>query len=608
LVVASERVAEPGGPWWARIVFTIIAVAAFALGVVGFREFLMHAQQYGLDPAKQQYGKGPFDLVYYSLQLFVLDAAPLQNATRLPWQLHIARFAAPAVTIYVIFLTVQALLGQRLMQARIRLMRGHSILCGPQDTVRRLAEQIRRETGGKVVIVSSGARRAPSRGQLEVVGDPRQCQVLERAGMDRARELIAVGPDSVLNAEVAIAVHAVNREKRTAVTCYAEAQDTELFQAVVGQEVGPGEVNRLDSFNRHDRTARALLEQLPPWPPSDPRSAVLVIGYGGLGRVLVDRLVQFWSGGTVSGGPIPRLCVLDPDVPVGVVERRHADARGRVTVSARRGDPSWLTSIDDLLVPAADGSGSVPGRVYVCLDDDAAGIAVGDTALRLLAGEETTIVVAVPHSSVLGQAAVGTDLDKEASGRRPEDGPSGPTAVRTIKAARLVLVSVVRTVYTIAAMRTGMNEQLAKAIHETYLRHAIDRGDSVEYNDSVRPWNQLPGHLKDSNREQAWDIGRKLAMIGLSAIPRGSSDGGGGVTLTDRDVEKLAKAEHRRWMNERMAKGWRHGPGRDNDHKLHPDLVDWEYLSEESRDKDRSAVRAIPEHLAAAGLQIVRTK
>jgi hypothetical protein len=85
-------------------------------------------------------------------------------------------------------------------------------------------------------------------------------------------------------------------------------------------------VNRLDSFNRHERTARALLDHLPPWPPSDPRSAVLVIGYGSLGRILVDRLVQFWSGGTASGGPIPRLCVLDPDVPVEVFDRQHADA------------------------------------------------------------------------------------------------------------------------------------------------------------------------------------------------------------------------------------------------------------------------------------------
>jgi hypothetical protein len=590
-----------------RIAVTVLAVAAFVLGVVGFHELLTHAPQYGL-PANQQYGTGLFDLVYYSLQLFFLGAAPLQNATELPWQLDIARFVAPAVTGYVIFLFLQELLGESLMLARIRRMRGHSILCGPQDTVGRLVEQIRHETGGKVVIVNSGERRPPSHGRLEVFGDPRQHQVLERAGMDRARELIVVGPDSVLNAEVAIAVHAINREKGTAVTCYAEAQDSELFQAVVGQGVGPGEVNRLESFNRHDRTAQALLEQLPPWPPSDPRSAVLVIGYGSLGQVLVDRLVQFWSGDSASGGSIPRLCVLDPDVPVGVIECRYADAKGRVTVSTRRGDPSWLTTIGDLLVPAADGTQSVPGRVYVCLDDDAVGIAVGDMALRLLAAHETTIVVAVPHSSVLGQAAAGTDLDTEASDRRREDEPFGPTAIRTIGSARLVLVSVVRTVYTIAAMRTGMNEQLAKAIHETYLRHAIDRGDSVEYNESVRPWEQLPDHLKDSNREQAWDIGRKLAMVGLTAIPRRSSNGGGGVSLTDKDVEKLAKAEHRRWMNERMAKGWRHGPVRDNDRKLHPDLVDWEYLSEESRDKDRSAVRAIPEHLTAAGLQIIRTK
>jgi hypothetical protein len=605
--VSSERVTEPGRlSWRARIVFTVVAVVAFVLGLVGFEQLLQKGSSYLQPDAK--YARGLGDLVYYTLQLFVLDAAPLQDATKLPPALQIARFVAPAVTISLVFLAVHALLQPLLAQARIRLMGGHSILCGPQDTVRQLAEQIGHEAGSKVVIVASGRRWTLGWEQLEVGGDPRQHQVLEWAGMDRARELIAIGPDSVLNAEVAIAVHNFNRKKGTAVTCYAEAQDSELFQAVVGQKVGPGEVNRLESFNRHDRTARALLDQLPPWPPSDPRSAVLVIGYGGLGQVLVDRLVQFWSGGTMSDEPIPRLCVLDPDVPAGVVERRYADAKGRVTVSARRSDPSWLTTIDDLLVPAADGTQSVPGRVYVCLDDDAVGIAVGDTALRLLAGEETMIVVAVPHSSVLGQAAAGTDLDTEASDRRREDELFGPTAIRTIGSARLVLVSVVRTVYTIAAMRTGMNEQLAKAIHETYLRHAIDQGDSVEYNESVRPWDQLPGHLKDSNREQAWDIGRKLAMVGLSAIPRRSSNGGGGVNLTDSDVEKLAKAEHRRWMNERMAKGWRHGPVRDNDRKLHPDLVDWEYLSGESRDKDWSAVRAIPEHLAAAGLQIIRTK
>jgi hypothetical protein len=154
--MSNERVAEPGGlSWSARIVFTVVAVAAFVLGVVGFRQYL---------PDHSEYGRAPLDLVYYSLQLFVLDAAPLQTAKNLPWTLEVARFAAPAVTIYLIFLALQALLAQRLMQTRIRLTRGHSILCGPQDMVGQLAEQIRREAGGKLVIVSSGGQRALRRG------------------------------------------------------------------------------------------------------------------------------------------------------------------------------------------------------------------------------------------------------------------------------------------------------------------------------------------------------------------------------------------------------------------------------------------------------------
>jgi hypothetical protein len=579
--MAGQRVL----PWSVRAVFTVVALAAFALGLVGFKQYLQ---------GQNVYGHEPVDLVYYSFQLFVLDASPLQSATNLPVPLEIARFAAPAVTVYLILLTVQEVFADRLMQARIRFSRDHSILCGPYDTVQQLADQIRREIGGKVVIVSSRARRTPRRGPLHVVGDPRQRHVLERAGLHRAREIIVVGSDSVLNAEVAIAVHAINREKGSAVTCYAEAQENELFEAFVGQEVGPREVNRLDTFNRHDRTARALLDHLPPSPPSDPRSAVVVIGYSGLGRALVDHLVQFWSGDVGAAEAVPHLHVLDPDAQVGAVLRRYADSPGQVIVSARQFDPAWLTTIDDLLVPGTDGTGSVPDRVYVCLNDDAAGIAVGDAALHLLANHKTTIIVAVPHSRVLGHAAGVTGLKG-----------SGPPAARTIGAARLVLVNVVKTVYTIAAMRTGMNEQLAMAIHETYLAHMRGRSDTVETQDSAQPWDQLAEPFKDSNREQAWDIGRKLAMIGLSAIPTGGSNGL--VTLSEEDVEKLAKAEHRRWMNERTSKGWRHGLLRDDNRKLHPNLVDWELLSEDTREKDRLAVRAIPQHLAKAGLQIIQT-
>jgi RyR domain-containing protein len=572
--MSGEQAAESGRvSQTARIVFSAAAVGAFVLGVLGFRQFL---------PGHDEYGRGILDLVYYSLQLFVLDAAPLQTATHLPVTLQIARFAAPAVTAYLIVLAAQAMIIRRWASFRIGRVRDHSILCGPPELARRLADQIRGESGGTVVVVGDSlfARR---HGRFQVDGDPRQRAVLDRAGLGRARELIAVGPDTVRNAEVASAVHAGNQGRDTPVTCYAEAGDGELFQAVAGQgdAVGPG---RVDVFDRHDRTARALIEHLAPYPPDDPRSAVLVIGYAGLGRALVGRLVRFWSGDPgPPGAAVPSLCVLDGGVPADVVRRRHGSPAG-VTLTLRQSESAWLTTLDDLLVPAADGAKRIPGRVYVCLDDDAAGITAGDIALRLLAEHDVTVVVAVAHSAVLGEAA------------------RDNSAVRTLGKARMVLVSVLRTVYAMAAIRTGTNEELARAIHETYLAQVRD---APEDHPAAKPWDELPDYLKDSNREQAWDIGHKLALVGLSAVRAGGP--AAAVRFSDADVEKLARAEHVRWVKERTAKGWRRGDVRDDVLKRHPDLVDWDYLSEAARNKDRSAVRAIPEHLAAAGLAIVRS-
>ena len=40
--------------------------------------------------------------------------------------------------------------------------------------------------------------------------------------------------------------------------------------------------------------------------------------------------------------------------------------------------------------------------------------------------------------------------------------------------------------------------------------------------------------------------------------------------------------------------------------KIHPDLTEWDKLSEEERRKDRDAVREIPQRLADVGFEIYR--
>ena len=55
---------------------------------------------------------------------------------------------------------------------------------------------------------------------------------------------------------------------------------------------------------------------------------------------------------------------------------------------------------------------------------------------------------------------------------------------------------------------------------------------------------------------------------------------------------------------ERRRQGWKHGPERNKDRKLHPDLVSWEERTEGAREKDRVMIRDFPAFLAKARFQV----
>jgi hypothetical protein len=137
-------------------------------------------------------------------------------------------------------------------------------------------------------------------------------------------------------------------------------------------------------------------------------------------------------------------------------------------------------------------------------------------------------------------------------------------------------------------------ERLARAIHANYLAEFAPDGPS---------WDELDDDLKEANRAQARDIGAKLDRIGADVSEDGS--GAPAFTFSDAELDTLARAEHERWVAQRTDAGWHRGD-RNDTAKLHPSLVPWEELSELEQDKDRDAVRHIPEVLAEVGLRVVR--
>jgi hypothetical protein len=163
--------------------------------------------------------------------------------------------------------------------------------------------------------------------------------------------------------------------------------------------------------------------------------------------------------------------------------------------------------------------------------------------------------------------------------------------------------TIIKKYYDIGA--AGTHELVARAIHDEYLKLQKDAGATPETNPSMRPWDELPRRLKESNLRQAEDIWKTLHMIQCT-IGFYSSGRDPLFVFTDQEVEFLAEKEHQLWVDERVRKGWTFGKVRDDQQKIHDCIIPWDNLSEEQREKDRSAIRALPVILARVYLKIVR--
>jgi hypothetical protein len=150
-----------------------------------------------------------------------------------------------------------------------------------------------------------------------------------------------------------------------------------------------------------------------------------------------------------------------------------------------------------------------------------------------------------------------------------------------------------------------LKEVIAQAIHAEYVRNQKAKGETTETNSRLVSWEELPEHVKESNRAQALHIAEKLKAIGCGIIELGNAELRE-FEFTREEIEQLARIEHERWVEERLANGWTVGP-KDVDKKTTPWLlVPYEELPDEEQEKDRESVRGIPKFLAKVGLAVRR--
>ena len=522
------------------------------------------------------------DSVFQSLQLFALEGDVPKTGT--PWMLDIARFLAPAVVVYAAVVTVLALVRDRAERIRVKhFARGHLVIFGLGATGSVVAGAMRaagpsraraaRTRGRRRFVVAveahgGSARIADARrnGVRVILGDATQSSSAVAARVARAEHVVFLTGDDSQNLLALAAAQSVVPKRGRQPTFHVAVGDQVLWKELTElQLASAGTGFTTEFFNLADRAAIALVAEASRLGGSSSLDDVLIEGKGPVaGRVVVHL---------VRRGQLARR---RPDIRV--VDREGGNLLRRLEAT----EPwcfqsATLREVGDGLT-AAD----APPVAIVCgTEGDAALLGRGVAAAR--AWPETQVLVGVYQDE--SQRV----LDRTAA-LHPHVHPV--SAKLTALADQLF-------------ERAGV-EVIARARHEQYVRRALERGETVDANDSLVPWDNLQPSLQASNRRFAQSVGDVVAQLHATIRPLAGPVADGDLVLADESLETLARFEHERWMRDLERDGWSVTQGnKDPLKKLHPLLVPWEDLSDHEKAKDRDAIRALPQMLSLVGYELV---
>jgi hypothetical protein len=551
------------------------AILAVVLGTIGFSQ----------DDA---YDYDWWEAFFKSFQLFGLAGGDVNSES--PVTLNIARVLAPLLVGYAAIRGLVALSREQLRLLGFRLFRrNHAVVAGLGDVGFRLADVVN-DLGGRVIGIDfdpanpafEGARE---RGISALAGDATDPDTLRAACVDRAAYLIvAPGADSV-TIDVLAATERITAGRTGApLRVLAHVEGRSLWSAMRARYLSQERDRRLDLefFNLYESAGRLILSDHPPFAAAgvEGRSAprALVVSDQPIGEILVLNIARTWRSRRASSRDRIRIGFAGSDAETACEQMlaRHAALDRYCDLEP------WTVEPDSPAI-RGDRRATEASSIYVALGDEAAGLASALLLARV--GAAAGEVVLVTNDERLGAASV---------------------AAKGASTGKVSVFGILSKTLTRAFLNSGLTESIAKAMHASYVRDQLGKGETRETLPNLVPWEELPEEARQANRDFAADIPLKLAAVGRVVVPRALVDPDQATTFNEAEINQLAELEHERWVRDKTAAGWTHGPKRDDDARVHPDLVDWDELSEADKDKDRTAVRDLPRMLAEAGFAIER--
>ena len=542
---------------------------------------------------------GVLDNLFRTAQLITLQFPDLHGSPSLP--LQIARLAVPLVAVLASF---QVLIASVTRPARLALLpriSGHIVVCGSlrdgsigmtENALSALAAR------GRQIVVVTSKISSQQRNILESVGltvvdgDPLQPATIRSLHLSRAAALFVLGEDDVANLNIAVLALSVLEERPAEFSPLVLAVKVEREELAIELNATLDKLSRRYGvrYHRLSPSRECVRLELARFAPALLKgenhnvSHVLLVGLAGDWRQIVAQIIV--------------ACQDNPDnrpVLTFAVDEREAAALERW----RKTKPG-LDLVVEIVVLPRDTDAALPAseacepwrktysqpQLAFALRDDADAIASTLALRRPGNGLGTETAPILVHQSKDDRLL--TNLSRMQVGERD--------------LTNLVAIGALVRAETIERILDRKGDEMAIALHAHYLAEAKNLG--VHSTAAIEAWDYLPENLRNANRSSVEHAPILLAAAGYRTVtkPGLQSD-----LPSDTEIELMAKVEHRRWMADRIERGWRFAQTRDDGLMLHPDLIPYEDLSENGKQKDRNAVQTLSSIMKNQGIAIVRT-
>lgn len=534
-----------------------------------------------------------FDNTYRTVSLFLWADGNLTMVNKflketgggVCWPLQISKMSSPLTTSLAILAVLWKWILEIALQSRWG--KGKVLVCGLGTSGKNLVSDLHASRIRCGVI-----ERAPteedrdfcrSRRAALYRGNAADAGILNRARVDRARAIVFLCGSDAANIEAAIKAGSLLRGKKLksgSLQIQVRIRDTALSQQLKDHEPfsSPEGLDNVSirPFAECRLAARRLLVQSPLYSWADLRGQkrvhLVIFGLGCMGESL---LIQVALVCHYRDFELPMVTVVDR-----CAEQRKEELIKRFPQVSKACDLEFV-SFDLKRQSLAAGNPSLFSRI-----EERAGV----TAIAFCLGSDAD--------------NIGSALDLSASMKR-ERRWLAPVLVRIKNPDPLAEIfrsakdakrfeDVLQPFGNLAQIMTkadivdGHSDEVATKLHEFYLSNTASEPASTK--PSRQPWPKLAETFRESNRRAADHIRVKLASVGCH-VPADS------LTLSQcldfaksSEIEMLSRLEHRRWCADRWIDGWRYAAVRDDQQKLHDNLVPFDDLPPEIKQYDLKAV------------------